>query len=147
MTQRRLDPENRFAQGQQGHGCARRLCRDLRPRPFAARSGQDTGVADQRCAFCVHLHTGEARARGEREERLYLLDVWWESPLYSDRERAAWPGPTPSPWCPESRVPDAVYDEARRHFSEEEMVKLMVALGLINAWNRIGVGFRMVHPA
>jgi len=99
------------------------------------------------CAFCVHLHTGEARARGEREERLYLLDVWWESPLYSERERAALAWTEAVTLVSESRVPDAVYDEARRQFSEEEMVKLTVAIGLINAWNRIGVGFRMAHPA
>src|SRR5919202_3933226 len=98
------------------------------------------------CAYCIHMHTHEARARGESEERLYLLDAWRESPLYSERERAALAWTEAVTLISETHVPDAVYEEARRHFTEEELVKLTVAIGAINTWNRIAIGFRAVHP-
>ncbi len=105
MTQRRLDPETASPKASKAMAALD---------GYVETCGLDHSLLDlvktrasqiNGCAFCVHLHTGEARARGEREERLYLLDVWWESPLYSDRERAAWPGPTPSPWCPRAVCP------------------------------------------
>ncbi len=98
------------------------------------------------CAYCIHMHTAEARARGEREERLYLLSAWRESPLYSDRERAALAWTEAVTLVSETHVPDAVYDEARRHFSEAELVNLTLAVVAINAWNRMSVGFRAIHP-
>jgi len=98
------------------------------------------------CAYCLHLHTAEARALGESEERLYLLDAWRESPLYSPRERAALAWTEALTLIARSHAPDEVYAEARRHFSEAELVKLSIAIGLINAWNRLAVGFRQVHP-
>lgn len=99
------------------------------------------------CAYCIHMHTRDARAAGESEERLYLLDAWRESPLYSDRERAAlaWTEAL-TRLSDERHVPDRLYEEAHRHFTEEELVKLTVAVGLINVWNRICVGFQAVHP-
>jgi AhpD family alkylhydroperoxidase len=99
------------------------------------------------CAYCIHMHTRDARAAGESEERLYLLDAWRESPLYSGRERAAlaWTEAL-TRLSDERHVPDRLYEEARRHFTEEELVKLTVAVGLINVWNRICVGFQAVHP-
>jgi len=97
------------------------------------------------CAFCINMHTHEARSRGETEERLYLLDAWRESPLYSDRERAALAWTEAVTLVSETHVPDAVYEEARRFFSEEELVKLTVTLATINAWNRIAISFRSVH--
>ena len=99
------------------------------------------------CAFCVHMHTRDARARGESEERLYLLSAWRESPLYTERERAALAWTEALTLVAETHAPDDVYDEARRHFSEAELVKLSVAIGLINTWNRIAIGFRTVHPS
>jgi AhpD family alkylhydroperoxidase len=98
------------------------------------------------CAFCIHMHTREARARGESEERLYLLDAWRESPLYTERERAALAWTEALTLVAQTHVPDEVYDEARRQFSEEELVKLTVAVATINAWNRIAISFRSVHP-
>jgi AhpD family alkylhydroperoxidase len=94
------------------------------------------------CAYCIHMHTSEARARGETEERLYLLDAWCDSPLYSERERAALAWTLVS----ETHVPDTVYDQARQHFSETELVKLTLCVAAINAWNRIAISFRAVHP-
>jgi AhpD family alkylhydroperoxidase len=98
------------------------------------------------CAFCLHMHTSEARRRGETEERLYLLDAWRESPLYSERERAALAWTEAVTLVSQTHVPDAVYEEVRRTFSEEELVKLTVLITAINAWNRIAISFRSVHP-
>jgi len=98
------------------------------------------------CAFCLHMHTRDARARGESEERIYVLDAWRESPLYSERERAALAWTEAVTLVAQSRVPDEVYDEARRHFAEDELVKLTHLIVTINAWNRIAISFRIVHP-
>jgi AhpD family alkylhydroperoxidase len=99
------------------------------------------------CAFCIHMHTRDARARGKREERLYLLDAWRESPLYSDRERAALEWTEAVTLVSQTHVPDAVYDEVTRHFAEGELVKLTLLIATINAWNRIAISFRSVHPS
>lgn len=98
------------------------------------------------CAFCIHMHTRDARARGETEERLYLLDAWRESPLYSERQRAALAWTETVTLVSQTHVPDAVYEEVRRSFSEAELVKLTVLVTAINAWNRIAISFRSVHP-
>ena len=99
------------------------------------------------CAYCIHMHTGEARARGETEERLYLLDAWHESPLYSERERAALAWTEAMTLLSETHVPDRVYDQAREQFSEAELVNLTLCVAAaINAWNRIAISFRAVHP-
>jgi AhpD family alkylhydroperoxidase len=97
-------------------------------------------------AYCIHMHTSEARARGETEERLYLLDAWHESPLYSERERAALARTEAVTLVSETRVPDAVYDLASQQFSETELAKLTLCVAAINAWNRIAIGFRAVYP-
>ncbi|HEU0175339.1 MAG TPA: carboxymuconolactone decarboxylase family protein [Blastocatellia bacterium] len=98
------------------------------------------------CAFCIDMHTHEARLRGETEERLYLLDAWRESPLYSTRERAALAWTEAVTMVANTHVPDAVYEEAHQHFSEEELVKLTVAVATINAWNRLSISFRAIPP-
>ncbi len=98
------------------------------------------------CSFCIHMHTRDARARGESEERLYLLDAWRESPLYTDRERAALAWTEAVTLVSQTHVPDAVYDEVRKHFAEDELVKLTMVVATINAWNRIAISFRSVHP-
>ena len=98
------------------------------------------------CAYCIHMHTREARGRGESEERLYLLDAWRESPLYTERERAALAWTEAVTLVSETHVPDAVYEEARKQFGEAELVKLTVLVATINAWNRIAISFRSVHP-
>ena len=99
------------------------------------------------CAYCLHMHARDARAKGESEERLYLLDAWRESPLYTDRERAALPWTEAVTLVSQTHVPDDVYEELRGQFSEEELVKLTVAVAAINAWNRIAISFRAVHPS
>jgi AhpD family alkylhydroperoxidase len=98
------------------------------------------------CAYCIHMHTTEARSRGESEERLYLLDAWHESPLYSDRERAALAWTEAVTLVAQTHVPDNVYDTARAAFSEAELVKLTMVVATINAWNRIAISFRSLHP-
>jgi AhpD family alkylhydroperoxidase len=99
------------------------------------------------CAFCIHMHTRDARRRGESEERLYLLDAWRESPLYTERERAALAWTEAVTLVAQTHVPDAVYEEVRRHFAENELVELTLLVAAINAWNRIAISFRSVHPA
>ncbi len=97
------------------------------------------------CAYCIHMHTRDARAQGETEERLYLLDAWRESPLYSGRERAALAWTEALTRLADTGAPDTDYETARTQFSAEEMVKLTLLIGMINLWNRFGVGFRLVH--
>lgn len=94
------------------------------------------------CAFCIDLHTTEARARGESEKRLYALNAWQEFPLYTERERAAlaW---TESITCiADTHAPDEVYEEVRRHFTGEELANLTLAIVAINGWNRLAISFR-----
>ncbi len=98
------------------------------------------------CAFCVHMHTRDARAAGETEERLYLLSAWQESPLYTPRERAALAWTDALTRVAETPPSDALYEEVRAEFSEEEMVKLTLVIGAINVWNRLSVGFHAIHP-
>ena len=98
------------------------------------------------CAFCLHMHTRDARAAGETEERIYLLDAWRESPLYTERERAALAWTETLTLLAEKGAPDDVYDALRASFTEEEMVELTLMINAINAWNRFQVGFRAVHP-
>ncbi len=99
------------------------------------------------CAYCLHMHTSDARAAGETEARLYLLDAWRESALYSPRERAALAWTEALTLVAETHAPDADYDEALNHFTEEELVNLTLLICAINSWNRIAIGFRSVHPA
>ena len=98
------------------------------------------------CAFCIHMHTRDARAHGETEERLYLLDAWRESPLYSDRERAALAWTESLTHIGETHAPDDVYEEVRKHFSEVETVNLTMLIGMINLWNRLAISMRSAHP-
>jgi AhpD family alkylhydroperoxidase len=99
------------------------------------------------CAYCLHMHSEEARAAGERDERLLLLDAWHESALYTEKERAALAWTEALTSIAETHAPDAIYAEARKHFSEDELVTLSIAIGMINAWNRLAIGFRAQHPA
>ncbi len=94
------------------------------------------------CAYCLDMHSKDARARGEDERRLHVLAAWREAPFYNDRERAA------LAWCealtllPQTGAPGEVYERLRAHFDEEETVALTVAVVAINGWNRFAVGFR-----
>jgi AhpD family alkylhydroperoxidase len=98
------------------------------------------------CAFCVHMHTADARKYGETEERLYLLSAWHESPLYTERERAALAWTEALTLIAETHAPDDVYEAMRSQFSEAEAVNLTMLIGAINAWNRVAIGFRAIHP-
>ena len=98
------------------------------------------------CAFCLEMHSREARELGESEARLYLLNAWRESPLYSARERAALEWTEAVTLVSETEVPDEVYEIAKAEFSEGELVDLTVAIGMINLWNRLAISFRLVHP-
>jgi AhpD family alkylhydroperoxidase len=96
------------------------------------------------CAYCIDMHSIDARAAGETEQRLYALDAWRETPFFDDRERAALAWIEAVTLVSQSHVPDAVYDEARKHFSEKEIVDLTYLASTINAWNRIAVSMRAV---
>jgi AhpD family alkylhydroperoxidase len=94
------------------------------------------------CAYCIDMHTKDARAAGETEQRLYLLNAWREAPCYSLRERAALEWTEALTLLTEGFVPDEVYESVRQHFSEEELVNLSLVIVAINGWNRIKVAFR-----
>lgn len=94
------------------------------------------------CAYCLDMHTKDARAEGESEQRLYTLSAWRETPFFSDRERAALAWTEALTLLPETAAPDEVYELAREHFSEKELVDLTMAIVAINGWNRLAVGFR-----
>jgi AhpD family alkylhydroperoxidase len=98
------------------------------------------------CAFCLDMHSHDARQRGETEQRLYLLDAWREVPFYSPRERAALAWTEALTRIAETHAPDADYAELRKRFSEREMVDLTTLIGLINLWNRLAVAFRKQPP-
>jgi AhpD family alkylhydroperoxidase len=94
------------------------------------------------CAYCLDMHSKDARALGETEQRLYLLDAWEESPFYSDRERAALALTEAVTKITEGHVPDAVWEHAKSQFNEQELIALVVTLTTINAWNRLAITTR-----
>lgn len=95
------------------------------------------------CAWCIDMHTKDARALGETEQRLYGVSAWWDAPYYSDRERAAlaW---TEAVTRIADRVPDEVFEETKKQFNDQELVNLTLAVTQINVWNRFNVAFRNV---
>ncbi|HET8666622.1 MAG TPA: carboxymuconolactone decarboxylase family protein [Terriglobales bacterium] len=96
------------------------------------------------CAYCLDMHSKDARAAGETEQRLYVLSAWREAPFYSDRERAALAWTEAVTLLSDTHVPDDVYELARKQFSDEELVNLTMAIVAINGWNRLEVSFRGV---
>ncbi len=94
------------------------------------------------CAFCLDMHARDARKLGESEERIYMLNAWRESPLYSERERAALAWTESLTLVATTRAPDDVYAMVKAAFSDEEQVKLTMAIVMINSWNRLNVAFR-----
>ena len=99
------------------------------------------------CAYCVDLHSSDLRKKGETERRLYAVPVWRETPFFSPRERAALAWTEALTLLPQTHAPDADFAEVREHFSEREMVDLTLAIGTINTWNRLSVGFRKKLPS
>jgi len=96
------------------------------------------------CAYCVDMHSKDARACGETEQRLYAVSVWRETPFFSDRERAALAWTEAVTLIGEGHVTDEVYEEVRQHFNEKELVELTLAVVAINGWNRFALAFRTV---
>ena len=96
------------------------------------------------CAYCLHMHTRDARANGESEPRIFLLDAWRDAPIYTDRERAALSWTEALTLIADTHAPDADYDVLKAQFSEEQQVNLTLVITTINAWNRIAIGFRSV---
>lgn len=96
------------------------------------------------CAYCIDMHTKDARARGESEQRLYELVAWRETPFYTDRERAALAWTEAVTHVSDTHVTDEVYELAREQFSEKELVDLTLAIVAINGWNRRAISFRAV---
>lgn len=103
------------------------------------------------CAYCMDMHTKDARSKGETEQRLYCLSAWRETPFYTQRERAALAWTEAVTLVAQTQVPDDIYEEVHQHFSELELVNLTMAIVAINGWNRLAVGFRRevgtYHPA
>ena len=106
------------------------------------------------CAYCIDMHTKDARTNGESEQRLYGVSAWHEAPFYSERERTALAWTEAVTLISQDHVPDEVYAEARKHFSEKELVDLTLGIIAINSWNRLAVSFRTLagsyqpdHPA
>ena len=94
------------------------------------------------CAFCIDMHSIDARAEGETEQRLYALDAWRETPFFTDRERAALAWVEAITLVSQTHVPDAVYEDVRKHFTETEIFDLTFVATTINAWNRISISAR-----
>jgi len=96
------------------------------------------------CAYCLDMHTKDARAQGESEQRIYALNAWRETPFFTEKERAALAWTEAVTQVAESQVPDEVYELMRQHFSETDIVKLTAAVVAINGWNRFAISFRSV---
>lgn len=96
------------------------------------------------CAYCIDMHTKDARAEGETEQRLYALVAWEETPFFTERERAALAWAEAVTKVGEDHVPESVFEQARRYFNEKELVDLTLAIIAINGWNRLAIGFRTV---
>ncbi len=97
------------------------------------------------CAYCVDMHAKEARAHGASEQWINLVSAWHESPVFSPAERAALAWTEALTLLPETRAPDADYERLCASFTPEQVVNITVAIGLINVWNRLAVGFRAQH--
>ena len=102
------------------------------------------------CAFCIDMHSIDARALGETEQRLYALDAWRETPFFSDRERAALEWVEAVTLVSESHVPDEIFEEVIKYFTEKEIMDLTIVATTINMWNRLAISTRAVpgryHP-
>jgi AhpD family alkylhydroperoxidase len=120
---------------------------------YVRRSGLEPALLDlvktrasqlNGCAYCIDMHTKDARARGESEQRLYELSAWRETPFFAPRERAALAWTEAVTLIADGHAPDGVFDEVRRFFSEKELVDLTLAIVAINGWNRLAISMRTV---
>ncbi|QHW29698.1 carboxymuconolactone decarboxylase family protein [Paenibacillus rhizovicinus] len=128
----------------------------LKMEGFVKKSGLDSTLLElvktrasqiNGCAFCLDMHTKDARAMGETEQRLYLLNAWREAPFYTDAERAALALTEAVTKISEGGVSAALYEEVRKHFDEGQYVDLLMAINTINAWNRMAISTNMVPGA
>src|SRR6476646_1724171 len=112
---------------------------------YVRQSGLEPGLLElvkmrasqlNQCAYCIDMHSKDARAHGETEQRLYALSAWRETPFFTDRERGALAWTEAVTLVGESHVPDDLFEETRRHFTDEELVNLTMAVVTINGWNR-----------
>lgn len=94
------------------------------------------------CAYCIDMHTKDARVAGESEQRIYLLSAWREAPFYSERERAALEWTEALTLIADNDVPDEIYERVKPYFTDEELANLTIAIVTINGWNRISISFR-----
>lgn len=120
---------------------------------YLSRSGFDRKLLElvkirasqvNQCAYCIDMHTKDARKAGETEQRIYALNAWRETPFFSAEERAALALTEAVTLVADSQVPDAVYEEAAAHFSENKLAQLIMAIVAINGWNRIAITTRLV---
>ncbi|MDG6998829.1 MAG: carboxymuconolactone decarboxylase family protein [Nitrososphaerota archaeon] len=95
------------------------------------------------CAYCLDMHSKDARAEGESEQRIYMLSAWRESPFYSDRERAALEWTETVTLVAKTHVPDKIYKRVRKYFAEKELIELTMAIITINGWNRLSISMRL----
>jgi AhpD family alkylhydroperoxidase len=98
------------------------------------------------CAYCLDMHSKDARRLGESEQRLYLLNAWQESPLFTERERAALAWTDALTLIADTHAPDETFAEVRAQFNDKELMDLTTLIGMINLWNRLSIGFRAQHP-
>ncbi len=96
------------------------------------------------CAYCIDMHSKDARAAGDTEQRLYELNAWRETPFYSERERAALEWIESLTLISQTHAPDDVFERVSAHFSEKEIIDLTYAVSMINAWNRLAIAVRAV---
>jgi AhpD family alkylhydroperoxidase len=138
----RLDYQKAFPEGVQGMLHLEAIIRrsGLEPALYELvkiRASQLNG-----CAYCLDMHTKDARAQGETEQRIYALSAWREAPFFSERERAALAWTEAITNIQQGHASEEVYAEARAYFSEEELTKLTFSITQINSWNRIAIAFR-----
>lgn len=99
------------------------------------------------CAYCISMHVLESRNDGMDEDRMHLLSAWRDSPLFTPREKAALGWTEALTNVAGTHAPDEVFEELKLHYSDKEIVDLTLLIGMINAWNRVAVGFRSLHPS
>ena len=140
--------EQRINAFEKGHGAMKSL---YSLGAYLAKSPLDQSLLDlvyfrvsqiNGCAFCLDMHSKDLRAKGETEQRLYMLDAWRDTPFYTGRERAALAWAEAVTKLTENSVSDEVYNQAREQFSEEELIDLTLAVTTINTYNRINIAFR-----
>ena len=118
---------------------------------YVARSGLERSLLElvkmrasqlNRCGYCLDMHSKDARAAGESEQRLYVLPAWREAPFYTERERAALEWTEAVTLVAENDISDELYERGRRQFGEDELIDLTLAVTTINTWNRLAIAFR-----